>query len=84
MGSSQILVIDICHSFRLQISAKTCNDCLHRFSVRPVDVACFPSTPVHSWDLLQGQGQQEQIWFKVSMMHFLDQLVQTLSRPRVL
>lgn len=79
-GSSQVLVIDLSHSFRLTIPATTCNGCWHRFSVRPVDVGCFPSTPVHSWDLLQGQGQQEQIWFRVSMMHFLDQLVQTQRR----
>lgn len=79
-GSSQVLVIDLCHSFQLTIPATTCNGCWHRFSVRPVDVGCFPSTPVHSWDLLQGQGQQEQIWFRVSMMHFLDQLVQTQRR----
>lgn len=79
-GSSQVLVVDLCHSIKLTIPARACNDCRHIFSVRPVDVGCFPSTPVHSWDLLQGQGQQEQIWFRVSMMHFLDQLVQTQRR----
>ena len=80
IGSSQVLVIDICHSYTLTIPARTCNTCLHRYSVRPVDVGCFPSTPVHSWDLLQGQGQQEQMWFTASMLHFLDQLVQTQRR----
>lgn len=68
--SKEISVLWVGSNFRFQVSVPVtlCHACCKNFAVNPLQAYCFPSTPVHSWDLRAAPFGSRPVWFDLGLL----------------
>ena len=73
----QVLWVGWSYTFLLDIPVSLCRLCGGQSAAQPLEVDCFPSTPVQAWDLCRTTEDARPLWFHLTML----EVGICLSRP---
>ena len=64
----EILWVGSQYRFSVLVPVHLCHNCGSTFGIKPLQAGCFPSTPLHSWEITQARHGQRPLWFDLSML----------------
>lgn len=64
----QVLWVGWSYTFPLDIPVSVCRHCGGLSAVQPLEIGCFPSTPVQAWDVCRAPEDARPLWFDLTML----------------
>lgn len=64
----QVLWVGWSYTFPLDIPVSVCRQCGGQSAVQPLEIGCFPSTPVQAWDVCRIPEDARPLWFDLTML----------------
>lgn len=65
---AQVLWVGWDYTFVLDVPINLCQRCGEQTAAQPLQAGCFPSTPVHAWDLCRAPADSRPLWFDLCML----------------